>query len=161
MNNKLVEMINEYIEEGDFIGEVSDDDIIKAEKTLKVSFPTQYKEFVKKYGSGGICGIYILGVKGADYESVVESTERYRKLGLPNKYIVLENVDEFVYCLNTVEESNVVRWDDTSKRELTRYTTFDEYLQDSFQEAIDNLDLPKSNTHVGLNIMGGDNNMLL
>jgi cell wall assembly regulator SMI1 len=140
MNNKLVEMINEYIEEGDFIGEFSDDDIKKAEKTLEVSFPTEYKEFVKKYGSGGICEVDILGVEGADYASVVESTERYRNLGLPNKYIVIKNVDEFVYCLNTVEDSNVVRWDDISKREVTRYTTFDEYLQDSFQEAIDNLD---------------------
>ncbi len=140
MNNKLLEMINEYIEEGDFIGEVSDDDIKKVEKTLEVRFPTEYKEFVKKYGSGGICGVDILGVEGADYASVVESTDCYRKLGLPNKYIVIENVDEFVYCLNTVEEYNVVRWDDMSKREVIRYTTFDEYLQDSFQEAIDNLD---------------------
>ncbi|WP_419882935.1 SMI1/KNR4 family protein [Peribacillus sp. B-H-3] len=140
MNNKLVEMIYEYIEEGDFIGEVFDDSIKKAENTLEVSFPTEYKEFVKKYGSGGICGVDILGVEGASYASVVESTERYRKLGLPNKYIVIENVDEFVYCLNTVEEFNVVRWDDISKREVPRYTTFNEYLQDSFQEAIDNLD---------------------
>ena len=140
MNNNLVEMIYEYIEEGDFIGEVSDGEIKKVEKTSEVSFPTEYKEFIKKYGSGGICGVDILGIEGADCASVVESTERYRKLGLPNKYIVIENVDEFVYCLNTVEESNVVRWDDISKREVTRYTTFDEYLQDSFQEAIDNLD---------------------
>jgi len=33
MNNKLVKMINEYKEEGDFIGEVSDDDI-KRQKTF-------------------------------------------------------------------------------------------------------------------------------
>ncbi|WP_078433853.1 MULTISPECIES: SMI1/KNR4 family protein [Metabacillus] len=140
MNKKLEEMINEYIEKGDFIGEVSDDHIKKAERTLEVSFPTEYKDFVKKYGSGGICGVDINGVEGADYASVVESTERYRKLGLPNKYIVLESVDEFVYCLNTLEKYNVVRWDDISKREVTRYTTFIEYLQDNFQEAIDNWD---------------------
>lgn len=140
MNDKLVEMINEYTEKGDFIGEVSNDYIKKAEKTLEVNFPKEYKEFVKQYGSGGICGVDILGVEGVEYSSVVESTERYRKLGLPHKYIVIENVDEFIYCLNTVGEHNVIRWDDISKREVTRYTTFDEYLQDSFQEAIDNLD---------------------
>lgn len=33
---------------------------------LEVSFPTGYKEFVEKYGSEGICGVDILGVKGAD-----------------------------------------------------------------------------------------------
>ena len=107
---------------------------------MEVSFPPEYKEFIKKYGSGGICGVDILGVEGADYPSVVESTERYRKLGLPKKYIVIENDDEFVYCLSTVDGYNVVRWDDISKREINRYTTFNEYLQDSFQEAIDNWD---------------------
>lgn len=58
MKNKLIEMVNEYIEKGDFNGEVSDYDIKKAEEKLEVSFPKEYKEFVKKYGSGGICGVF-------------------------------------------------------------------------------------------------------
>ncbi|MDM5308114.1 SMI1/KNR4 family protein [Peribacillus frigoritolerans] len=141
MNIELLELINEYMEKGDFIGEVSEDYIARAEKILEVNFPPEYKEFVKKFGSGGICGVDVLGIEGADYASVVESTKRYRKLGLPKKYIVIENVDEFVYCLSTLDEYNVVRWDDiSSKKELDRYTTFYEYLQDSFQEAIDNWD---------------------
>ncbi len=138
MNNELLELINQYMEKEDFIGEVSDDDIARTEKILEVNFPPEYKEFVKKFGSGGICGVDVLGVEGADYASVVESTKRYRKLGLPKKYVVIENVDEFVYCLSTIDENNVVRWDDISKKELNRYTTFNEFLQDSFQEAIDN-----------------------
>ena len=81
----------------------------------------------------------IHGVEGSDYASVVESTERLRQLGLPHQYVVIESVDEFVYCLNTEKEWNVIRWEDKSKREVTRYTTFNEYLLDSFQEAIDNL----------------------
>jgi len=140
MNNKLLGMINEYVEKGDFIGKVSDDDITRAEETLGVTFPIEYTEFIERYGSGGICGVDILGVEGANYASVVEFTERFRKLGLPKKYIVIESVDEFIYCLNTVKDYNVVRWDDISKREINRYRTFDEYLQDSFQEAIDNWD---------------------
>ena len=138
MNNELLELINEYTEKGDFIGEVSEEYIARVEKILEVNFPPEYKEFVIKFGSGGICGVDVLGVEGADYASVVESTKRYRKLGLPKKYIVIENVDEFVYCLSTLDEYNVVRWDDISKKELYRYTAFNEYLQDSFQEAIDN-----------------------
>ncbi|MGJ3197245.1 SMI1/KNR4 family protein [Peribacillus frigoritolerans] len=140
MNNELLELINQYMEKGDFIGEVSEDYIARVEKILEVNFPPEYKEFVKKFGSGGICGVDVLGVEGAGYASVVESTKRYRKLGLPKKYIVIENVDEFVYCLSTLDEYNVVRWDDITKKELDRYTTFNEYLQDSFQEAIDNWD---------------------
>lgn len=104
------------MEKGDFIGEVSKEYIARAEKILEVNFPPEYKEFVKKFGSGGICGVDVLGVEGADYASVVESTKRYRKLGLPKKYIVIENVDEFVYCLSTLDEYNVVRWDDISKK---------------------------------------------
>lgn len=140
MNSILLEILNDFIEEGDFFGEVSDDDITKAEEALELSFPQEYKGFVKKFGSGGICGVEILGVEGSEYASVVESTIRYRKLGLPNKYIVIENVDDFVYCLYTMAEYPVVRWDDVSKREIKRYNSFDEYLQDSFQEAIDNMD---------------------
>lgn len=140
MNNEIYKMINEYIDKGDFIGEVSSENITRAEEKLGVNFPPQYKEFVKKYGSGGICGVDILGVEGEDYASVVESTERYRELGLPKKYIVVENVDEFVYCLNTVDKYNIVRWDAISKQERNRYENFSEYLQDSFQEAIDNED---------------------
>ncbi|WP_433958090.1 SMI1/KNR4 family protein [Cytobacillus horneckiae] len=140
MNIKLLEMINEFIEEGDFSGEASIENITKAEQTLNISFPTEYKQFVKKYGSGGICGVDVHGVEGSEYASVVESTERFRKLDLPNKYIVIENVDEYIYCLNTADKNNVIRWDDTSQKEIIRYESFDDYLQDSFQEAIDNLD---------------------
>ncbi|WP_106495836.1 SMI1/KNR4 family protein [Lentibacillus sp. Marseille-P4043] len=61
----------------------------RAEQELEIKFPTEYKEFVKKYGSGGICGVQVEGVEGADYASVVESTKRYRELGLPIKYIVI------------------------------------------------------------------------
>ncbi|MFE4705385.1 hypothetical protein [Peribacillus simplex] len=77
MNIELLELINEYMEKGDFIGEVSEDYIARAEKILEVNFPPEYKEFVN---------------------------------------------------------------DISSKKELDRYTTFYVYLQDSFQEAIDNWD---------------------
>ncbi|CDQ37979.1 MULTISPECIES: SMI1/KNR4 family protein [Virgibacillus] len=140
MNNKLLEMIKEYREKGDFIGEISEQYIKKAQMRLEVKFPLEYKEFVKELGSGGICGVDVLGVEGEEYASVVESTERNRKSGLPKNYLVIEEVDEFVYCLNTVDKYNVVRWDDVSKLEIERYSTFDDYLEDSFQEAIDNCD---------------------
>lgn len=140
MNHTLLEMINKYMEKGDFVGEVSDENVDRAEKELGIRFPSEYKEFVKKFGSGGICGVEVLGVEGKDYASVVESTERYRKMGLPKKYLVIENVDEFVYCLNTGNNYSVIRWDDISKKEIIRYSTFSEYLKDSFQEAIDNRD---------------------
>ncbi|MCD2370650.1 SMI1/KNR4 family protein [Bacillus sp. BS3(2021)] len=138
MNTQISMMINEYIEKDDFFGAVPDEGISRAEEKLGCKFPRQYKEFVKAYGSGGICGVEVLGVEGNGYASVVDATERFRKFGLPEEYLVVENVDEFVYCLNTGENHCVIRWDDISKKEIERYSSFDDYLQDSFQEAIDN-----------------------
>lgn len=138
MNTQISMMINEYIEKDDFFGAVPDEDISRAEEKIRMQISRQYKEFVKAYGSGGICGVEVLGVEGNGYASVVDATERFRKFGLPEEYLVIENVDEFVYCLNTGENHCVIRWDDISKKEIERYSSFDDYLQDSFQEAIDN-----------------------
>lgn len=80
----------------------------------------------------------LLAVEGEDFASVAEDTEYFRTEDLPKKYIVIENVDKFVYCLNTVDGHNVISWDDITKQEVESYTTFGEYLQDSFQEAIYN-----------------------
>lgn len=140
MDMEILEMINQYTEKGDFFGEISDENIVMIEKKLGCTFPPQYREFVKRFGSGGICGVEVLGVEGMEYASVVDDTERYRKLGLPENYLVIENVDEFVYCINTKGDYYVIRWDDISKEEIIRYSTFDEYLKGSFQEAIDNWD---------------------
>ncbi|WP_019394557.1 SMI1/KNR4 family protein [Priestia filamentosa] len=138
MNNKILQMINEYEEDKDFFGEASEEAIKKAENRLEVTFPSEYREYVKKYGSGGICGVEILGVEEEDFASVIDYTERYRKWNLLQKYIVIKHVDEFAYCLNTVDEYNVITWDGISKEEIESYTTFNEFLQDNFQEAIDN-----------------------
>ncbi|WP_082380793.1 SMI1/KNR4 family protein [Bacillus sp. CHD6a] len=69
--------------------------------------------------------------------SVEEVTKKYRELDLPHHYVVIQNVEEFIYCLDT-EQNNIIRWDEFSKKEVVRYSSFDEYLEDSFQEAIDN-----------------------
>ncbi|NPC93608.1 SMI1/KNR4 family protein [Bacillus sp. WMMC1349] len=138
MDNQILKMINAYEEKGDFFGNVTNEEISLSERKLRCKFPCEYKEFVKTFGSGGICGVDVLGVEKDGYASVVDETERFRRFGLPKKYLVIENVDEFVYCLDTEDGHNVIRWDDTSKKEVKRFDSFNEYLKDSFQEAIDN-----------------------
>ncbi|MFP7486967.1 SMI1/KNR4 family protein [Priestia filamentosa] len=89
MNNKILQMISEYEEDKDFFGEASEEALIEAESMLGVDFPPQYREYVKKYGSGGICGVDILGVEGdVEGSSVTLQTERRRKQGLPPKDIL-------------------------------------------------------------------------
>lgn len=140
MNSKILDMINRYVEEADFFGEITEESIVHAEKELGIAFPIAYRAFVHKFGFGGICGVDILGVGTNGYASVVNSTNRFRKLGLSHQYIVIENVDEFIYCLNTKGNNQVIRWDRISKEAVDRYTSFDAFLEDSFQEAIDNWD---------------------
>ena len=63
MYDKVVELINQYEEKGDFTYAVVNDVIIaEAEKVLNVNIPEQYQWFLKRYGHGGIGGIETLGV---------------------------------------------------------------------------------------------------
>ncbi len=139
MNKKILEMIEEYGEEKAFFGAVSEEDICNAEKILSVTFPENYREFVKNYGSGGICGVHLTGIQGNLAATVVEATEKYRRLGMDAKLIVVEDVDEFARCMYSGDDGRVFVWYRGNKELHFRYETFDEYLIDMFQEGIDNL----------------------
>ena len=101
MNNKIIDMIKRYGEENDFYGKISEDDIKLVEKSLGIIFPESYKWFILNYGSGGICGVEILGIENKEDSSVIHVTERYRKLGLENGCIVIEDLGEFIICIDT------------------------------------------------------------
>ncbi|KML07893.1 spore coat protein [Rossellomorea marisflavi] len=140
MNQKLITMIERYGEEDDFFGEVSESYILKAEEELNVTFPRSYREFVRRYGSGGICGVELEGVQGHVGASVVEASKRWRRLGLPTDVIVLEDSAEFVRCMYGAEKNDnrVFSWERKGKDLQVRYPTFEEYVIDTFQEGIDN-----------------------
>lgn len=141
MNQKLITMIERYGEEDDFFGEVSESYILKAEEELNVTFPRSYREFVRRYGSGGICGVELEGVQGHVGASVVESTKRWRNLGLPMDVIVLEDSGEFVRCMYGAAESDdrVYSWERKGTVLQVRYPTFEAYVLDVFREGIDNM----------------------
>ena len=140
MNNKIIDMIKRYGEENDFYGKISEDDIKLVEKSLGIIFPESYKWFILNYGSGGICGVEILGMENKEDSSVIHVTERYRKLGLENGCIVIEDLGEFIICIDTNDGDKIIRWDRVNKNKEYRYDDFYEYLIDTFQEAIDNWD---------------------
>ena len=140
MNNRIVDMINEYGEENDFYGRINEGDIKLVEQRLGMIFPESYRCFIRNYGSGGICGVEILGIENEDNPSVICGTERYRKLGLENGCIVIEDLGECTICIDTNDRDKVIRWDRINKKKEYRYNDFYEYLIDTFQEAIDNWD---------------------
>lgn len=112
MNEKIIKMIEEYGEERDFFGGASEEDIRNAEEMLGLKFPQSYREFLKEYGSGGICGVEILGVQGNLGASVVKATERWRNIGLDIGLIVIEDSGEFVRCMYSadVNDNRVFSW---------------------------------------------------
>ncbi|MED0906563.1 SMI1/KNR4 family protein [Bacillus nitratireducens] len=113
--NELIIFIQDNSEEDDFTGGVSEEIIKKAENQLGIKFPDSYKWFLAKYGSGGIFGVDILGCGKASKPAVISNTESFRDIGLPHELVIIENCDEFVYCLDTSNfidnECLVVYWD--------------------------------------------------
>jgi len=66
----------------------------------------------------------------------VDETKKYRKLGLPKEFIVIENCDEWLYCIDS-RNGEVVSWNQGGiSRE---YPDFDTYVLDRFEEAAENI----------------------
>jgi len=146
MNDKIISIISTYEKDGDFMGGVNEDTIREAARILNITFPKSYHWFLKQYGSGGLNGIDINGCeKPAADASVVYHTKLYReKYDLPLQYIVLEDIDGSVTCLDTNQmndgECPVVFWSRFSKELYAiTYENFSEYLLESLQESVDNL----------------------
>ena len=139
MDENINDMIDNYMKERDFFGSTTEDQISGAEKFLGFRFPDEYREYISKYGSGGICGVEIVGVEGGLGASVIKATERWRKLGLNKSFVVIRDSGEFIMCMEAVENDPCVyswdRSDPTYKREYDDFTAF---LIDAFREAIDN-----------------------
>lgn len=143
IREKITELINNYYDEGFFVGNTEEYLIKEIEIKLGIILPESYKWYVKTYGCGGI-GFDIIGVGKGNNLSVVNSTEKYRKYGLAKGLVVVEDVGEWVYCLDTdrIKDSEcpVVTWSIHDKDgAIERNDTFYEYLLDSLNEAIDNL----------------------
>jgi hypothetical protein len=75
MNQQLLSIIKNCKEKGDFSGEVSVQILKLCERNLEVVFPNEYREFLLKFGSGGICGVNVLGIENESYFSVEEATK--------------------------------------------------------------------------------------
>ena len=138
MNEIILNTIKKYEEKGDFnYASVTDKMIEDAEKQLGVKLPEQYIEYIKKFGHGGIAGLEIIGVGLTGRMLFVESTLEYRAEELPDNLVVIENVDEWLMCLDC-NTGKVVSWD-FSGYIKDEYDSFDDYLIDQMNSAIENL----------------------
>ncbi|MBC1317139.1 SMI1/KNR4 family protein [Listeria booriae] len=109
--NTVQKLIEQYGEENDFTGGASSIAIKQAGELTDTQFPAAYRWFIERYGSGGVLGINIIGIGKNNTYVVSKITKQLREqFDLPNNLIVIEDCDEFYYCLNT-DDSKVYFWD--------------------------------------------------
>lgn len=138
MNNLIIETINKYEQPGDFTHFAVTDKMIKsAEDALSVKLPEQYIIFLKMYGHGGIGGIEVMGFGLTGRMIFVDTTLDYRNEELPGNLVVIENVDEWLTCIDC-NTGKIVSWD-FSGYIKEDYPCFDDYLLDQMKIAIENM----------------------
>ena len=137
MNKEIKTLIKDYATKRSFTYKaITEEQIKEAEESLSVKLPSQYLEFLKEYGQGGIGGIEVLGIGANNQLVFVEETLDYRQYGLPQNLIVIENCGEWVYCIDS-DTCAIISWSqDLTKEE---YPDFDSYLLDRFSDAAENL----------------------
>lgn len=135
MNKTILRLVDEYEEEGDFSYTPFTDEMkTTAEESLGLTIPTQYLDFLKTFGQGGICGVEILGVSAEDTLDFVEETQDYREDGLPDGLIVIENCDEWVCCIDCAT-GKVVSWAYDEEAPRLDFRSFNAFVIDRFKEA--------------------------
>lgn len=139
MLNELYELIKQHESRGDFTYAVVTEDMLnKAEKRLGVRLPEEYKNFLKKFGHGGIGGIEVLGIGKNGVMIFEKETLRYRTYGLPNELIIVENCAEWVYCVNSLD-GKVVMWSRGSSGYSQVFDNFETYLYDRVNDMLENM----------------------
>lgn len=136
---EINKIIATNIKKGYFTGGTTDNIVKQIEKKLNVTLPESYKWFLMNYGSGGIFGVNILGIGKSNSPIVVTETTEYRKYGLEQNLVIIEDCDEYVYCLDTRElidgECPVVSWDQDVGFDCIEANNFNDFLLERLSEA--------------------------
>lgn len=140
----LQEFIKQYGKDNDFTGGVSEDKVKETEQKLLVSLPESYKWFLRNYGYGGLFGVEIIGY-GFTGPAVVDATKGHQKYyDLINGLVVIEDIDEFAYCLDTNKmkdgECPVIMWDNQEGYGRTLAVNFLDYLIERLEWAKEDWD---------------------
>ena len=79
-------------------------------------------------------GVEMLGCGNSGESSLVKETQRFRKYGLSKEYIVIRNVDEWIYCFNN-HNGEVSSWDRIEKSHLIKGDDLEKYILNELMEA--------------------------
>lgn len=109
MFERLDEFMEEESDEMLATGGWGDDKISELEGELGNPFREELREFIRKYGLLMGYGVEIRACGRTGTSQMVEDTLRLRECGLDDKYIVIMNNDEIIYCLDN-ETGEIVNW---------------------------------------------------
>lgn len=123
-----------------FLGKrATDEDIQRAEQQLGLQIPESYSWFLKEFGSGGYWFDFIGYCKNGKPQFIEETLEQ-RKNGLPEKFLIIEDCDEFYHCLDTMSEK-VATWSQYDEDGvLYCFDNFYDFFKDNLENAIDNFE---------------------
>jgi len=134
----ILTRIARYSRENDFSFFFPTDGMLdQAQSALEVTLPSQYLDFLREFGEGGFNGFYVFGFDRAGSPSFVEETLECREFGLPAALVVIEDCDEWLYCLDC-NDGAVVAWV-MGEGVGPAYRDFGGYLSERLEDAIGNL----------------------
>lgn len=137
MNSKIETVISQYEDDGSFTKVAPTQEMLdKAQTKLGFSIPEQFLEYLNAYSHGGI-GFEILGVGFDGTMPFLDETLEYRQDGLPDNLLVVEDCDEWLYCIDATT-GEVVSWYFDEEPSVD-YPSFDDYLMDRLNDTIENL----------------------
>ena len=111
----------------------------KKNETHKESYSEEQKElkFIIQQNQA-IFGNAFLGKRATDAEIAQAEQKLALKNGLPEKYIIIEDCDEFYYCIDSVS-GKISSWSQYDKDGIReRFDNFYEFFKDNLQNAMDN-----------------------
>lgn len=123
---------------GDFTyAKVTDSMLIEAETRLALKLPNAFKWFLINFGQGGIGGIEVFGFGKNGKMVFVDETIKYRSYGLPKNVILIENCDEWVYCIQP-QNGRVGMWSPGDVNCKDSFESFEAYLLDRINDILEN-----------------------
>lgn len=88
-----------------------------------------------KFGDGGFEGFEILGAEIDGSMRFVDQTLEYRKLGLPADLVVIEDCDEWAYCVDC-SSGCAVSWSPVDDARVD-YPDFDSFLLQRIEDSVE------------------------
>lgn len=137
MNKQIVDLITQNGKD-DAFNKVAPTQAMLDEAQSELGFPVpeQFLEYLNTYGHGGF-GFEILGIGFDGSIAFLEETLEYREEGLPANLLVVENCDEWLYCIDA-DTGEVASWS-FDEEPCVEFPSFDDFLLSRLNDAIENL----------------------